>query len=282
MKKRLKKKQQKKQLQKRVVTANPNIEKVEKLTQKELDTIVSQIEQERQKEQRKQKRRENLLRNRSKKVQALAMQGIDPTGIRVRDLDRIKLKDLSDLNRDKYPFLFPGHGFNYDKVYKLKDNQRLYLAFRDFAGETDIEDIIRKYSRLSNEQLMDRLEAQARTYPTYSRKSGTGSSGAAGDYRMTWAPQNVISDYQAETYNKNRRKAKKQKKHGSGTYKGYQVLKDGRRNSFDEITPRSMLIIMNAFMENITENDRVTFYNDMYQRIRYHMPDFAEILPKPI
>lgn len=282
MKKRQRKKNQKRQLQNRVATARPDLGKIEKLTHTELTQIVTQIDEHTKKEQQKQRRRENLLKNRAKKFDALMQKGFDPSGIRAKDLDRIKLKDLDALDRDKYPFLFPGYKFNYDKVYTLKDNQRLYLAFRDFAGETDIDDVIRQFSVMSNERLMDRLEALVTTRPTYNRKTGAGSSGAAGDYRMTWATQNIISEYQAETYNKNRRKAKKQKKHGGGSYKGYQVLKDGRRNSFDEVTPRSMLIIMNAFMSHITENDRVTFYNDMYQRIRYHMPDFAEILPKPL
>ena len=282
MNKRQSKKQAKKQMQKKVASARPDLGKIEKLTHTELTQIVTQIDVDTKKEQQRKRRRENLLRNRATKVQALAAQGFYPSGIRARDLDRIKLKDLDSLTRDNYPFLFPSFGFNYEKIYKLKDNQRLYLAFRDYAGETDIDDVIKQMSELSNERLLDRLEVLAHTRPTYNRKSGAGSSGAAGDYRMTWAPQNVISDYQAETYNANRRKAKKQKKHGGGSYKGYQVLKDGMRNSFSEVTPRGLLIFMNAFMSHITENDRMTFYNDMYQRIQYHMPDFADILPKPL
>lgn len=277
MKKRQRKKQLKKQLQKQVVTVRPDIEKSHKLSQSELEYIISQEEQKRQKEQKKQERRQRLLQNRAKKVQALAERGIDPFSIPVKQIDKIKLKDLDSIDRDKYPFLFPSAGFDFNRVYKLKDGQRMYLAFRDFAGETSLEEILQQYAHLSNEQLLDRLEQQAHTRPTYNRKTKSGSSGSAGDYRMTWARQNVITDYQYETRSKNR----KQKKH-SGTYKGYQVLKDGRRNSFDEVTPRSMLIIMNAFMSHITESDRMTFYNDMYLRIKHHMPEFAELLPKPL
>ena len=274
MKKRLKKKQRKKQLQRQIVTVRPDIEKVNRLSQSDLETIISQ---EQQREQKKQERRKRLLQNRAKKVQALAERGIDPFSIPVKQIDKIKLKDLDSLDRHKYPFLFSSAGFDFNRVYKLKDGQRMYLAYRDFAGETSLEEILSQYAHLSNEQLLDRLEEQAHTRPTYNRKTKSGSSGSAGDYRMTWARQNVISDFQSETYSRNR----KQKKH-NGTYKGYQVLKDGRRNSFDEVTPRSMLIIMNAFMSNITENDRMTFYNDMYLRIRHHMPDFAALLPKPL
>lgn len=275
--KRIKKKQRKKQLQTRIATAQPEL-KIDRLSETQLESIISQQEQ---REQQKQKRRKNLLANRAKKVQALAEKGIDPFTIPVRNIDKIKLKDLDNLTRENYPFLFETHGFNFDKVYPLKNDERLYLAFRDFAGETSVEEIIAQYSHLTNEQLMDRLETLAHTPPTYSKSAKSGSSGAAGEYRMTWAKQNVITEFQAETYNKNRRKAKKQKKH-QGNYKGFQVLKDGRRNSFSEVTPRGMLIIMNGFMSHITEGDRISFYNEMYPRIKKHMPDFWELLPKPL
>lgn len=275
--KRQKKKQNKKQLQRQIATAKPEI-KVEKLTQKELQTIISQQQQEQQREQKRVERRKRLLNNRAKKVEALAKAGIDPFTIPVRKIDKIKLKDLDNINRENYPFLYPSHGFDFDKLYTLKNGERLYLAFRDFSGETSLEEIIAQFSGMSNEQLMDRLHTLALTRPTYNKKSKAGSSGAAGDYRMTWAKQNVISEFQAETYNKNRRKSKKHQ----GGYKGFQVLKDGRRNSFSEVTPRGLLIIMNAFMSHITENDRLTFYNDMYLRIQKHIPEFAEILPKPL
>jgi hypothetical protein len=247
-------------------------------TQKELETIISQQEQERQKEQKKQQRRQRLLSNRSKKVQALAKAGIDPTTITAKNIDKIKLKDLDNITREKYPFLFPSGKFDFDKVYTLKNDERLYLAFRDFSGETTLEEILSQFAHLSNGALLDRLEVLAHMPPTYNRAAKSGRPGAAGDYRMTWGKQNIITEFQAETYNKNRRKSKKH----AGQYKGFQVLKDGRRNSFSEVTPRSMLIIMNAFMSHITEQDRLTFYADMYARIKNHMPDFAELLPKPL
>lgn len=275
--KRLQKKQTKKKMQSQVQTIQPDLN-VEKLSQSELESIITQDEQ---RKQQGQKRRQNLLFNRSKKVQAIAEMGVDPTTIPVRQIDSIKLKDLDNLSRDKYPFLFPSFGFDFNKVYKLKNDERLYLAFRDFAGETSVEEIMEQFENMSSEELLDRLEVLAQMQPTYSKSTKSGSSGAAGEYRMTWAKQNVITEYQAETYNKNRRKAKKQRKH-QGNYKGFQVLKDGHRNSFSEVTPHGMLVIMNAFMSHVTEGDRVTFYNEMYPRIKKHMPDFWELLPKPL
>ena len=282
--KRQQKKNMKKQMQRQIASVDPNV-RVKGKTEKELKEIITHQEQQKQQEQKRVNKRKtdrnNLIKRRAVKSEAVAKLGVDPFSITLKQLDSIKLKDIQDgnINRSTYPFLFKGHDFDYGKVYKLKDNQRLYLAYRDFAGETSLEEILNQYKAMTNEQLMDRLEQIASIPPSYSKSSKTGSSGSAGDYRMTWAKQNVISDFQDETYNVNRRKATK--KH-PGSYKGFQVIKNGRLNSFDEVTPRGLLIFMNAFMHNITEGDRVTFYNDMYQRIEYHIPEFAKILPKPL
>ena len=284
--KRITKKQNKQELLRRtqpnkadIIKARSNINNVSRETKRKNPTYkeLQQVEIIREKETRqaKQKKRyDRLIANRTAKVRAIAEYGIDPTTIPVKQIDKIKLKDLHNLSASDYPFLF-----DFNRKYKLKDNKRLYLAFRDYQGEKNLDTLLKEYSRLSNEQLLKRLETLAHTYPTYSKSSGTGSSGSAGDYRMTWAKQNVISDYQAETYNANRRRATQKHK---GQYKGYQVMKDGRNNSYAEVSARGLLVTMNAFMENITEIDRGIFYRDMYDNIKYHVPELAKILPEPL
>ena len=283
-KKRLKKKQYKKHLQQQVASVRTE-QKVRKYTQKELETIIAQQEQKRQREERKKAKakqnRKNLISRRARKAEAIAKLGIDPYSITVKELDKIKLKDIENknINRHSYPSIFGIGKFDFNTVYKLKDNERLYLAFRDFAGETSLEEIIAEFSRLSDGQLLDRLEQIVHTRPTHKRGGKGDSSGSAGDYRMNWGTQDVIKDFQYETYNKNRLKSIR--KHG-GSYKGYQVLKDGHRNSFSEVTPRGLLIFANAFCHNVTEFDRLTFYQEFYSNVCYHIPDMKQILPKPL
>lgn len=286
--KRQRKKNEKKELQRQVVQIKKNQGKSTKQAKKETlklskNTLTSIL----QTEAKKQKAKQQKLALRHRKQQFLQEQGINPFDYTLKDIDSIKVKDMQAglFNRENYPQFFGGT-FDFDKIYTLKNGERFYFAFRDFAGERDLETMISEYSYLSNERLLDRLTYLVNLKPAYNKskrkkkgsKAGT-SNGSAGDYKFICAPQNVIQAFNSDTQKENRKKSKR--KQHSGTNSGYQVLKNGRFNSFDKVTPRQLMIIMCAIMDGVTEYDRVTFYRLTYNAIKKHMPDFAEVLPTP-
>ena len=197
-----------------------------------------------------------------------------------KKIDSIKLADIQNknINRYNYPFLFSGvETFDFDKIYKLKNGERMFFAFRDFTGEESFDAIIQKLQRYDTKTLLDFLDGIVNTPPSYSKKNKSASSGKAGDYRYECGKQNVITLQAQETYNRNRRKATKNK---SVPYPGFQVLKNGRLNSFDEVTPRNLILIANALMYNITELDRIAFYKQFRSDVVHHIPEMNEILPR--
>ena len=199
--------------------------------------------------------------------------------------------------RENYPKIFKTDRFDFDKVYKLKNDEVLYIAFRDFAGETSLEEILEQYSKLTNDQLIDRLVELNNMSPTYSpseyrtsRKKGSSytggdSSGAAGDYKFLCGKKSAAVEKMMEDNEITRRMdyGYKRKAHGEQHYKGYQILQSSPFNYyFQEVTPRNILIVTDAIMANVTEWDRVNFYNRIYKDlIMRHMKDFAKILPYP-
>lgn len=213
-----------------------------------------------------------------------------------KQIDSIKLKDIESgrISRENYPFLYYNTKFNFDKVYRLPDNKRLYVAFRDFQGELDIEDAMREFSRYSNDELLTFLEGIAETPPSYQKGVSGSSSGRAGAYKFVMADQEVIKMFNQESYNETRKdkralkaqqtgkaQRKKRRQHFKGDTVGYQVIKDGNRVSHDEVTPRNLLIMANAIMYNVTEQDRTAFYRRFYTDITRSVPDMLEVLPKP-
>lgn len=202
-------------------------------------------------------------------------------------INKISWKDINsgNISREKYSFLYPElSGFDFDKVYTLKDGQRMFFAYRDYTGETDFTDLIRENSKLTNEQMLDKLEGIVNRPINYSKsakkKSGGekgGSDGKPGDYRYECGRQNVITETSHEAYNKNRRKATRTK---DASHPGFQVLKNGGRNSFSQVTPRNLLIVANSIMYNVTELERVGFYEQFRADVIYHIPEMDSILPK--
>lgn len=273
MNKRQKKKNLKKQLKKQVATSR-------KLTEKEIkkydfNTLISIS----QAEEKRQQRKDAKKRLRNRKKQALEKQGINPFEFTLKEIDSIKVKDIENgyLDRKHYPRFFE-NVFDFSKVYTLKNNEEMYIAFRDFAGETSLEQILSDYQNKSNDELLSLLEQIVREPKSYSKRSKTGSSGSAGDYKFTVGQNISVFADRRDSYNSNRRKRTKQVK---GNYKGYQTLKNGHYNTFKQFTPRAMLIVANAIMRNVTENDRFTFYESFYYEMCKHAPDFGEILPNP-
>ena len=211
-----------------------------------------------------------------------------------RQIDSINLKDIESgrINRENYPFLYYNTKFDFDKVYRLKNGKRMYIAFRDYQGELDIEDAMREFSRYSNDELLTFLEGIVETPPSYQKGIKGSSSGKAGAFKFVVAQQNVINIFNNETYNESRkykrrkesadkgkRRSKRQQYKGDNV--GFQVIKDGARVSHDEVTPRNLLIMANAICYNVTEQDRVAFYKRFYTDITRSVPDMAEVLPKP-
>lgn len=288
---RQRKKQEKRLLQQKAETAKIQSGISPKQARKEVQNYsyktLNSIAQQEEKRQAQAKRRKVDKQNRrNRKRQSIEKLGLDPFQFTLKQIDSIKIKDIENGNVDKYsyPFLFGLDTFDFDKIYKLKNGERFFFAFRDFSGETSLESIIKMYDKMDEKNLLRNLEHLATMRPTYSKngKGGGGnSSGAAGDYKFISGDQPTIEAMTRETRKDNRKKSKR-KEHGAQTYKGYQVLKTGVRNSFNETTPRNMLVIMNAFMANVTEWDRVYFYRTMYRQLAKHMPDFASILPQPL
>lgn len=212
-----------------------------------------------------------------------------------KKIDSIKQKDIENNNvsRENYKWLFVSDSFDFNKIYTFKNNNRMFVAFRDYQGELDISDALAQFNKYNDGALIDFLEHIVNTPASYQKGVAGSSSGRAGSYRFMVAPQEVIETFNKDTYNetkkdkrhlksqdkKSKRKNKRQQYKGDKV--GYQVLKDGQRVSFDKVTPRNLLVMANAIMHNVTEKDRVDFYRRFYDDITKNIPDMKEILPKP-
>lgn len=290
----LSRKQRQKQKQKqqnKLLKTGLKPSQIQQLSNKEIEQkYTSIVTEERKQNQRKQTRRKQV-ETRAKKLDfkrnSLEALGFDrkyATRVKHEDIEAYKRGDKNALSRDKYPFLYFGK-FDFNTVYSFKNNQRLYVAFRDYQGELDFSEILARYSKYSNGELVDFLESIVNTPPTYKKGVTGSSSGRAGDYKFMLAPQEIIKAFNNDTYNETRRnkykKKNKRRMHSQGEKVGFQVLKNGRLNSHDEVTPRNLLIVANALMYNITEQERGNFYSRFYTDITRHIPDMKEILPKP-
>ena len=283
--KRLRKKKEKERAQRQLVRTQKYSEKeVKKLSYNDLLSIA-------EKESKKQKRKENRDDLRRRKIDALESLGFDRSQFTLSSLDKIKIKDLDNgsFNREKYPWFFGTNKFDFDKIYTLKNGEVVQFAFRDFAGETELNSMLKEYSNLSNDQLLDRLSQLNSITPTYSKgsrkKGGGNSSGAAGDYKFLCGDKAAAVANRSETNAENTRLRRhpKRKEHGAQTYSGYQFVKSNGHHTYtNKITPRNLLIVTCAIMANVTEWDRVNFYNRVYNDlVARHMPDLLPLLPYP-
>ena len=233
-----------------------------------------------QAENRKKRRRENLQKNRTFKASVLKALGIDTVGLSVKQIDKVKLKDIEtrQVTPENYPSLF--YNIDFNKVYKLPKNKNFYFAFRDYAGERSFNDILSDYEKLSDNELMERLESIVSLPATYKKGVAGTSSGAAGDYKFQTASARTIMMFNHDKDEQNKRKTKR-KKH-LGSYKGFQVLRSGGTFVISEVTPHRLLVVANALMYNITELDRMTFYRNFYKAVNDAIPRLGKILPKPL
>lgn len=263
-KKKLLKKQQQRYLEQRHVATR-------RLSNKEIQQLYHVEQEKAKKERQKQRKRERQKALKKEKFDYLVKQGFESDKIKASDLKKSweHIKQMSPIV------------FDFEKTYTFKDNCRMFIAFRDYAGETNFKEMLLSLDKLSNAELLSRLKELARKALTYTGKGST-SGGKAGDYKMMIADQTVIDLFNRETYKENHKKPKRKLQHTIGDNKGYQILKSHGRVSFNEYTPRKMLELAVAIMDNVTEMDRTGFYSRFYGEMQYHNPDFAEILPEPL
>ena len=283
--KRVRKKIEKKRAQRELVRTQKYSEK--ELRKKSYNDLLSISE----KESKRQARKDYKNKLRSRKIEELEKRGFDRSQFKLSSLDKIKIKDLEsgNFNRENYSWVFGIDKFDFDKIYTLKNGEVVQFAFRDFAGETSLEDIISQYEGLSPERLIDILENLNSIRPNYSKgakkKGGGNSSGAAGDYKFLCGDKAAAVASRSETNAENTRLRRhpKRKAHGAHNYTGYQFLKPNGHYTFtDQITPRRLLEVTCAIMANVTEWDRVNFYKRVYNDlVARHMPDLLPLLPYP-
>ena len=283
--KRIRKKKEKERAQRQLVRAQKYSEK--ELRKKSYNDLLSISE----KESKRQTRKAYKADLRRRKIDELEKLGYDRSQFTLSEIDKIKITDIKEnrFNRENYPKWFGVAGFDFDRIYTLKNGEVVQFAFRDFAGETSLEDIISQYAGLAPERLLDILANLNSTRQSYSKgakkKGGGNSSGAAGDYKFLCGDKAAAVASRSETNAENTRLRRhpKRKAHGAHNYTGYQFLKPNGHYTFtDQITPRRVLEGTCAIMVNVTEWDRVNFYNRVYNDlVARHMPDLLPLLPYP-
>ena len=283
--KRIRKKKEKERAQRQLVRTQKYSEK--ELRKKSYNDLLSISE----KESKRQTRKAYKADLRRRKIDELEKLGYDRSQFTLSEIDKIKITDIKEnrFNRENYPKWFGVAGFDFDRIYTLKNGEVVQFAFRDFAGETSLEDIILQYEGLAPERLLDILANLNSIRPSYSKgakkKGGGNSSGAAGDYKFLCGDKAAAVASRSETNAENTRLRRhpKRKAHGAHNYTGYQFLKPNGHYTFtDQITPRRLLEVTCAIMANVTEWDRVNFYNRVYNDlVARHMPDLLPLLPYP-
>lgn len=258
---------------------------IQKHSRKKIDTGKMSYNQLKAKEAEIKKREQYRNDTRSKKLEILEKDGFDRSQFKKSDLDKISLSDLkSGIYNIGHVTIKP---FDFDKIYTLKDGEVLQIAFRDFAGETSLAEILGQYMGLNPDRLIDIIRELNDIKPTYTKGGKKGgkkgdSSGAAGDYKFLCGSQAaaVANRYERRLHDK--RKPKRKWLQTDGSYKGYQFIKTSGKTYSNEITPRTLLEITCAIMSNVTEWDRVNFYKRVYyDLVTRHIPDLLKYLPVP-
>ena len=218
---------------------------------------------------------------RQEKVDYLRKLGFEPYDFTTKQIDSIKISDIrkGKFNTDNYPFLYD---FDFYKPYKLPNGKRMYFAYRDYAGETPLEELLNIVKHKSTSELINELNNIVNMPMTgKAGKVGT-SSGRAGEVSYHCQSQNLILEFNYQdrlTTRKDKRYNKKRQK--DITQAGYQVVKNGNRNSFDVVTGRGLLELGVAMMYNVTEQSRADFYSAFYYDCIEAIPEMARFIPEP-
>lgn len=276
MKKRLKKKQVKKALQKKAMPYASKLglskKDVEKANIKTLENIPKKAKSEQRKKQRK-----ALY---EKKINLLKQQGYDTSRLTKKESEHIRLKDIQNkkVRLKDYPQLF-----DFNKVKKFSPNRHFYISYWDYTGERSFEDILSDFQNLSDDELLKRLKNIVNMPKTFSKYLvGSGSSGSAGEAVFYHGDSDIIKRFDRDMKNDDERwkNHPKRKRHG-GQFKGHQVLTDENGHiDIGEATGHSLLVIINAVMRNVTEENRDIFYRDITTFLRRSFIDFYRLLPK--
>lgn len=312
--KRLRKKKQKQQ-QIQVIKQFGYSGKINKLSNAEIQKQYSQIIQQ---NERKEKKRQAQKRYREKKKKQLDYERTQKyfalekaSGISMDKWKRIKKKkldsmSLSDIEKGNFsiadfPELYNENTIDFEKVYKVPDGKRIYFAFRALNGEIDISYVLQQYSKFSNTELINNLKTLVNKPLTGTRnKKGSkgkniGSSGKAGEGQVSLLSSNSFQSLYNENYNANRRANTHSKKLSKNAHKKglsfqhsgidyqWQYISqsfDGdRATGYSEISIRKLLIIGNAVMDNIREDDRKGWYEKFRDICITCIPIMHKILP---
>lgn len=166
-----------------------------------------------------------------------------------------------------------------NKIYKLPDNNLLFISFRDYAGEMDIAQLIAAYSRLSVEELLKRLSYKVNEPMTYSKKAKRGSSGKSGEGRFFVGTKEEIKFMRMQD-NVKKSNRKRKLSHTDGNTDWQILKKSNGAIGYDSFTLKNLLVILYAITDNVTEINRADFYADAYWTLIHYMPELKEILPK--
>lgn len=317
------KKLQKKEQQRLLLESGYRKKQVEKLSSKELEKLSNPIIQQKQvekkrdayvsfwqkdetkKEQQKILKRASAKKLHREKVYALEKLGIPREYLSEYQTRKIKMQDIKDgkVNRFTHPDLF-SHSrlnetqihFNYRKVYKAENGKAFYFAFLDYTGENELGELMGIASNKTTKELLQAISNLLRTSPSYVRGKSA-SSGKAATYKYNYTSIDIIKIFHAETRQTSRHykrvkneKMKRKRVHTSGSNNAYQVLWNTPKgcNYFEELSVRAMLEIMYVFMDNVTEHERFTFFDEFYYDLVNHLQmsneereKLIKVLPNP-
>lgn len=297
-----KQRREQKQKQQRILKQQKGIttKQIQSLSNKELSELVNNIVTEKKlqekKKQANKKRYQKQLADTHWKFQELVSLGFDPESLTTTNLRKVKKKDIREgkVNKKNYPFLYPALKvdkkklkFDYNKVYKFPAGHGLYIAFRDFTGEKDLEVLLARYNRLSNKDLLLKLQGlieQEETYnkEEYKRSKGTRgtSSGSAGDYQLIIGDIETVKAFDDTVMAEDYESIFFPKRHYNSTSK-WQKLTDKDGNVYiSQFTTRKLLVLTVAIMDNIMEDLRSSFYRRLYSDVTRYFPELKEVLPR--
>lgn len=231
-------------------------------------------------------KRENL---RHRKIVFLRDHGIDPFKYRKKDIDSIKIKDITsgNFNANTYPIFF---ATSWETV-KDFGGQVLLISWCDYSGNQDIADIIAEVSTWTIKQILNTI-AYYYQMPETAEKCGTryvahSSSGKAGEARLFMADEETIkqevSDENEKTYDmKWKPKRGKWKVHPSGNNIGWQRITGNHQYGFTSCSAKTMIVMCASIISNILESDRCIFYKKWWREFVEYFPEHKEDVPNPL
>lgn len=291
-----------KEKQQQIVKQNKglNTKQIQALSNKELKELANSIVTEKQVREKKKlankKKYEKQKADTGWKFQELLTMGFPQEVLTTSNLRKVKKKDIKEgkVNKKNYPFLFPELKvdkkileFDFNKVYKFPEGYGMYIAFRDFQGDKDLEKLLARYNRLSNKELLHKLRgliAQEETYnkEEYKKSKGTRgtSSGSAGDYQICIDDIEGIRSYDHTVMGDEYASIFFPKRQHTNPKARWQKLSDRDGNIYiTEFTTHKLLVLTVTIMDNITEDIRSSFYTRIYSDITYFFPELREVLP---